>query len=349
MRVRSILRGVLLAFVLAAAGLGGFVWWNLHDRSPGSRVQRRRPAHALGARAPAGRLRTPHHQSRHDEDGLGRRLRPQSRGHAHSRRLEGRRRRHRRRRASHRPGGARRHRLLSRRGAGRAPQPAVVGAPRLRGGRVHAQSLRTRPDGHLGAERFPQRHRPGVPDGGGGRRGRSAPRRGRGVDSVVGVVRGGAARSRRTRGRFPRPAGLRRHAAADALHARRRLDGRHARQLGQSSRNALGGQHRVDGGFSRLPARHARGGRDAGRPPGRSGPRRHARLRERRDRRADDHRPADDRGRPLHPAAVHRAVARQGARAGAPAGASGAGRGARRRRAWRRRSRESGSRPAPWN
>ena len=36
MRVRSILRGVLLAFVLAAAGLGGFVWWNLHDRSPGS-------------------------------------------------------------------------------------------------------------------------------------------------------------------------------------------------------------------------------------------------------------------------------------------------------------------------
>ena len=36
MRVRSVLRGVLLAFVLAAAGLGGFVWWNLHDRSPGS-------------------------------------------------------------------------------------------------------------------------------------------------------------------------------------------------------------------------------------------------------------------------------------------------------------------------
>ena len=148
---------------------------------------------------------------------------------------------------------------------------------------------------------------------------------------VVGVVRGGAARSRRTRGRFPRPAGLRRHAAADALHARRRLDGRHGRQLGQSSRNALGGQHRVDRGFSRLPARHARGGRDAGRPPGRGWPRRHARLRERRDRRADDHQPADDRGRSLHAAVVHRAVARQGARAGAPAGASGAGRGARRR------------------
>ena len=36
MRVRSVLRGVLVVLVLGAAGLGGFVWWNLHDRSPGS-------------------------------------------------------------------------------------------------------------------------------------------------------------------------------------------------------------------------------------------------------------------------------------------------------------------------
>src|SRR5262245_36812454 len=35
MRVRSLLRGLLVVLVLAAAALGGFVWWNLQDRSPG--------------------------------------------------------------------------------------------------------------------------------------------------------------------------------------------------------------------------------------------------------------------------------------------------------------------------
>jgi len=55
MRVRSILRGVLLALVLAAAGLGGFVWWNLHDRSPGSEFNVVvRPTPSVPARLRAG-------------------------------------------------------------------------------------------------------------------------------------------------------------------------------------------------------------------------------------------------------------------------------------------------------
>jgi hypothetical protein len=36
MRVRSIVRWLVLGLLLVVAGLGGFVWWNLHDRSPGS-------------------------------------------------------------------------------------------------------------------------------------------------------------------------------------------------------------------------------------------------------------------------------------------------------------------------
>jgi len=38
MRVRSLLRGVLVVLVVAVVAVAGFVWWNLHDRWPGSEL-----------------------------------------------------------------------------------------------------------------------------------------------------------------------------------------------------------------------------------------------------------------------------------------------------------------------
>ena len=101
-----------------------------------------------------------------------------------------------------------------------------------------------------------------------------------------------AARSGRPRRRLARSAGVRRHAAADALHRARRVDDRHDRQLGGSSRDAVGRQHRAHRGLSRATCatRSSRGSRwtAAQAETGLGGMHR---VRERRDRRVDDDQP----------------------------------------------------------
>jgi hypothetical protein len=53
--VRKVLRWLLVVVVLAVAGLGAFVWWNLHDRSPGSEFSVVvRPTPSVPARLRAG-------------------------------------------------------------------------------------------------------------------------------------------------------------------------------------------------------------------------------------------------------------------------------------------------------
>jgi hypothetical protein len=53
--VRKVLRWLLVIVVMAVAGLGAFVWWNLHDRSPGSEFSVVvRPTASVPARLRAG-------------------------------------------------------------------------------------------------------------------------------------------------------------------------------------------------------------------------------------------------------------------------------------------------------
>ena len=77
--------------------------------------------------------------------------------------------------------------------------------------------------------------------------------------------------------------------------------------------------------FPGLPARRARVGHHGGWSPGGRGARRDARVRQRRHRRADDDEPGHDGGGPVHAAGVCRAVARQGARGWPPVGPGGPG------------------------
>ena len=243
--------------VLALCAALGAVWifWHTRDRHRGYAVDLRiRPgAAARGDALRVGFGRRDDH-SGPVTHGLARRVCQRPTGNGRARRPVGGGNRGRRWGAPPRLGRPRRHRPLSRRRRrDQAPRRRIDGAG-LPGRGVHAQPFDAGPDGPLGPPRGIQRCRRWIPTQGHRVRRQGRCRSGRRPGPGTGVAARNSASDRRSRCRQPGPAGVRRHAPHDVFHSPRRLHHWQLDQLGQSPRDAVGGQHRDHRRFPWLPA-----------------------------------------------------------------------------------------------